>query len=363
MRAIDLVLSKVFVRRFYSENASFFLVLLGVCFGFLKAPQHYELSRALADKPIFYLIPIGLWILYALKVARFCSKVNREKESIMLGSIELVGRAKLFWLTAKLQIKLYFPVWAYGLFMAYVALKDQEAFSAVIVVVSLAILLLALCLWQTRSFLLPKEFGLITQRARFSWKPASLYQFYIHQLLNFQGIRWILIKLISFLILYIAIQVFLEEAIDFRYLSLGVLLSATANSFFSLDYVEFERSQLQLFRNLPIGFLKRITSFWFTFLILSIPEFLVLVGQLSLIVNWFDLISLMFFIPSLLILFMAVAYQPNFNQERFTKQVFILTATLFFVILGYVLVLALVVLALIVSVLMLKVWMRESEVI
>lgn len=363
MRAIDLVLTKVFVKRFYSENAGFFLVLLGICFGFLKAPQHFELSQALADKPIFYLIPIALWVLYALKVARFCSKVGKEGESIMLGLIDLVGKTRLFWLVARAQLNLFLPVLGYGLFMAYVAFQNQKFISVLIVIGSLAILLLGLILWHTRNLLKPKDFRLVSTSMVSRWKPKYYLELYIHHLLSFQGLRLVLMKLLSLLILYISIQVFLEEAIDLRYLALGALLSATTNSFFSMNYVQFERSELQLYRNLPIGFFKRTASFWLTFIVLSTPEFLILAGQLSSTVNWFDLLSLMLFIPSLLLFLLAVAYQPNFNQERFTKQVFFISATLFFVILGHAGVLTLTLLALIVSVLMLRVWFSKSEVI
>jgi len=363
MRAIDQVLNKVFVRRFYSENAGFFLVLLGICFGFLKAPQHFELSQALADKPIFYLIPIALWCLYALKVARFCARVGKEKESIMLGSLDMAGKSTLLLLTTKLQINLLFPVWAYGLFMTYVALEQQEFISALIVPGSLGLLLLSLSLWHRRNLLDPKDFGLLATSIVSRWSPKYFFEFYIHHLLSFQGLRVVLMKLLSLLILYISIQVFLEEAIDVRYLALGALLSATANSFFSMNYVQFERSELQLFRNLPMSFSKKIASLWLTFILLSVPEFLILVGQLNNVVNWFDLLTLTLLPPALLILFMALAYQPNFNQEGFTKQVFFISATLFFVILGHVGALTLSVLALSVSVLLLGMRIGKSEVL
>lgn len=363
MKAIDQVLSTVFVKCFYSENAGFFLVLLGICFGFLKAPQHFELSQALADKPIFYLIPIALWAFYALKVMRFCSRVGKEGESILLGSIELVGNARLFGLVAKTQLNLFLPVLGYGLFMAYVAFENQKLISVLIVIGSLAILLLGLSLWHTRNLLMPKDFGLVASSVVSRWKPKYYFELYIHHLLSFQGLRLVLMKLLSLLILYIAIQVFIEEAIDLRYLALGALLSATAKSFFSMNYMRFEKSELQLYRNLPISFLKRAASFWLAFMVLSIPEFLILAGQLSSTVNWFDLLSLMLFIPSLLLFFMGVAFQPNFNREGFTKQVFFISATLFFVILGHAGVLTLTFLALIVGVLILKVWMSKSEII
>ena len=363
MRAIDLVLNKVFVKRFYSENAGFFLVLLGICFGFLKAPQHFEINQALAESPIYYLIPIALWLLYAVKVVRFCYRVGREDDSIMLGSITLVGKSRLFWLVAKAQLNLFLPVVGYGLFMAYVAFENQMAGSALIVMGVLVLFVLGLSLWQMNELLKPKDFGLAATGMVLKWNPKFYFEFYIHNLLSFQGLRLMLMKLLSLLILYISIQVFLEEGIDLRYLALGALLSATANSFFSMNYAQFERSELQIFRNLPIGLTKSAVSFGLTFMVLSLPELLIIAGQLSSTVKWFELIKLIVFIPSLLMLFMAMAYQPNFNQERFTKQVFFISATLFFVILGHAGVLSLTLLALIVSVLILKVWMSKAEVI
>lgn len=363
MKQVDQVLSKVFVKRFYSENAGFFLVLLGVCFGFLKAPQHFELNEALADKPVLYLIPIALWLLYAIKVARFCSRVAREKESMILGWVVLAGKSRTFSSALKVQFSLLLPILGYGFFMAYVALKQIEPLSATIVLSSLLLMLLGLSFWYKKDLLHEKEYGLEASKTIAKWRPKYFFEFYIHYLLSFQGIRIVLMKSLSLLILYISISVFMEEAIDLRYLTLGVLLSATANSFFSINHAHFERGELQLFRNLPIGFASKTLAFWLTFLCLSIPEFLVLAGQLSFEISLFDLLSLMLVIPSLLVVFMALAYQPNFNQEKFTKQVFFISATLFFVILGHVGALTLTIFGLALSALLLRFWLLKSEIL
>ncbi|NVJ47973.1 MAG: hypothetical protein HWE07_12630 [Cytophagia bacterium] len=363
MKEVDQVLSKVFVKRFYSENAGFFLVLLGVCFGFLKAAQHFELNEALADKPVSYLIPIAFWLLYGIKVARFCSRVAREKESMMFGWIVLVGKSRIFSSALKVQFSLLLPILGYGSFMAYVALEQREPLSATIVLSSLLFLLLGLSFWYKKDLSNEKEYGLEASKIIAKWRPKYFFEFYIHYLLSFQGVRIVFVKSLSLLILYISIQVFMKEAIDLRYLTLGVLLSATANSFFSMNYAHFEREELQLFRNLPIGFRTKTLAFWLTFLCLSIPEFLVLAGQLSFEIPLFDLLSLMLIIPSLLMVFMALAYQPNFNQESFTKLVFFISATLFFVILGHVGALTLAILGLAVSALLLRIWLLKSEIL
>lgn len=361
MRAVDQVLSRVFVKRFYSENTGFFLVLLGVCFGFLKAPQHFELNAALADRPVLYLIPFSLWVLYAVKVARFCSIVNRERTSAMLGWISLAGRSSIFRSAFKVQLNLMFPVFGYGLFMAYVAMEEGAMGSALLVVGFLFLLVLILAYWHFKDLLQPREFGLVARKSRFHWSPKYYFKFYLHYLTRLQGLRLIMIKLLSLVILYIAVQVFFEEAVDLRYLTLGALLSATANSFFAFDYVRFERSQLFLFRNLPLSFMSRVLAFWLTFILLSIPEFVILLGQLSLQIGPIELLSLLLVIPCLLLFFMGLVYQPGMHQERFTKQVFFISASLFFVVLGHIGALTLALCSMATAVLLLKAWKHKSE--
>ncbi len=363
MKTIDSILSKVFVKRFYSENSGFFLVVLGVCFGFLKTPQHFELNEFLAHSPIFYSIPFALWLLYALKVWGFSVRKNRIQENTMFNLLVLEARPKLLMSAIRVQFGLLAPIVFYGGFMAYVAMEQKAWFSAILVVLFLTGLVIGCSYGFFMDLLRPKEYGTKARQFKLTWGPKHYSFFYVHHLLNSNGLKLILIKLFSLLILFISTQVFLEEATDLRYLTLGMLLSATANSYFSFEYVEFEKSHLQLFRNLPLGFGKKMLSFFITFCVLSIPEFVILLGQTANHMSLSSAVSLIMMLPAMLLFFQAMAYLQKIHQELFTKQVFLVSAILFFVILGHLSPLGLSALVIFSALVLLRFRLNKSEMI
>ena len=71
MSNIQSVLFKVLVKEFYRINAGFFLIVVGICFGFLRDIEHLALARYFTSAPVYLLIPFSVWLLYALKIIAF----------------------------------------------------------------------------------------------------------------------------------------------------------------------------------------------------------------------------------------------------------------------------------------------------
>ena len=65
------VLNKVFVREFYRMNSGFFLLTATLAFGFMSQAEHVALAQFFVSSPAALLIPVCIWIAYALKILAF----------------------------------------------------------------------------------------------------------------------------------------------------------------------------------------------------------------------------------------------------------------------------------------------------
>ena len=69
------VLSRTLTTEFYRANAMFFLVVIGFCFGFMRGTEHLALAGFFVSSVWLAMIPIGVWIIYTIKVIMYN---NRE---------------------------------------------------------------------------------------------------------------------------------------------------------------------------------------------------------------------------------------------------------------------------------------------
>ena len=140
------LLFKSLVRPFYQANAGFFLVTVFLAFGFLKTPQHVDIATALAHHPVYYLIVLVPWVLYALKTLQFCQAQKRLPAYQFLGYLQLLPRAKRLRQVMLVQAGLLAPTLAYSVLLAAVALQEQQWLSLACVVLG------NLLIWLVASF-------------------------------------------------------------------------------------------------------------------------------------------------------------------------------------------------------------------
>ncbi|OEK03360.1 hypothetical protein BFP97_18335 [Roseivirga sp. 4D4] len=337
MSPVAKVLVKTIVKEFYKENAGFFLVILGLGFGFLKTPQHIDIASALAFRPIYYLIPMVLWILYTLKTLNFFSRIKRLPQNRFLTSISGLENKRLKPLVVFIQLLLLIPILGYGIFMTIIAIGLQQTYSALILVVSNVFLLMVAAHFLFLQLVKPIDPKTSSFASRRIGILPKTYPFLpIHHLFQRHSISLILTKLFSIGLILGATAIFNMEGVDLRYLALGTLLSSAIHANFSYRHYEFEMSSLLLYRNLPMPRVKSFGQNALTYIILSIPEFLVFFGNNIQSVAIVDLVQIALIIPVISVLHHAMIKHQAFDLEGYFKYIFFLTAFLFFVILGYV---------------------------
>ena len=336
MSMVRSVLVKSFVNPFYKANAGFFLVTLGLFFGFLKVPQHIDIAMALASQPLYYLIPLAIYLLYMVKVRQFSQATRKQESSRFLPYLVLLPMAGRRQLVLWVQALLLAPILGYSILLAVVAVQIGRWDSMTIVLSGIILLWVSSAHWLHGVLIKPVDSYQAGSRRHWTKKlPKTLSTLYIHELLNRQVTLLLGTKLSSLIVLSGFIMIYDMEQTDTRLLSLGILLSAGINSVFSFHLQRFEQSFV-LFRNLPVSTRTWFWQYMLGFLLLALPELLVFLINNTGHVSPLYLLECCLFFVVLQSLYHAVAYLQSLDMAHFVKYPFFGTAILFFVILGYV---------------------------
>jgi len=336
MKFIVKVLVRVLVKEFYQANAGFFLITAGLLFGFLKTPQHIDIASALATKPIYYLIPLVIWSIYALKTYLFAFRIKRLPTNLFLTDFVLLTTAKRKITVLYLQILLLAPIITYSLFLALIAFQIKTYESVAWIVFGNFLVLMVSGHFLHNRLIQPvdpksaNKFISWTQRL-----PKHLSTLFIHHLFNRHPIPLLFTKLISIGIIIGASTLYHSSENDLRFLTLGVLLASGINSTLCFQHFEFNAKALKIFNNLPFSFLSKFATTTATYALLMIPELVVLLGNNFIDVSSFFLAYIMLMFLSLSVFYYSIIQLKNMDMEHFIRYPFLLTSTLFFVILGH----------------------------
>ena len=337
MKTINQVLVRTLVKEFYRANTGFFLLVLLLGFGFLKTPEHEAIASALAFNPIYYLVPLGLWTLYAVKTLSFCFTAKRQPANWFLTDLNLLVASKRKPLILYIQYLLLAPIFGYSAFLAFTAFQQGQTNSALLVIAGNAIILLVSGHLLHGKLIQPTDSNTNSRfRNWTSLLPRRYSMYFVHHLFQRHGLPLIVNKLFSIAIILGATAIFQVEGIDFRYLALGMLITSAINAGLSFKHQEFESHSMKIFRNLPTSNLSLFGKDAVTYLLLSLPEIIVLFGNNVLDVSAFQLIQIGLLLPVLLILHRTIMLTSTKGMEQFIKYIFFTTAILFFVIMGHV---------------------------
>lgn len=337
MKSIRKVLFKTVVKEFYKENAGFLLVVLGLGFGFLKTPQHIDIATALALQPIYYIGPVVLWALYTGKTLTFFFRIKKLPQNWFLTDLNGLKSIKLKPLVILIQALLMVPVLGYSLFMIFIAIQEGQVNSVVILIASDVLLLMASAHFMYQRLIKPNDPSLGEKSQ--SWTrflPKSYSFLFIHHLIQRHGLSLMLTKIFAVIIILGATAIFNIEGSDLRYLALGMLLSTGVGASLSHKNLNFERSSMRLYRNLPLSWVNLYGKTLLTYLMLSIPEAIVFLGNNFSNVDFLELIQMVLIIPSLSILHHGMLSYKPMEADQFAKYVFFTTSFLFFVIMGHI---------------------------
>ncbi|MFB6454477.1 hypothetical protein ACE38W_04330 [Chitinophaga sp. Hz27] len=287
----------------------------------------------------FLLLVFVLWGLYSIKCTGYVMKVMQLPQYFFLystlGCIETPQRRRI-WL--RVQFLNYLPVFIYGLIAAAVGFWKHYYIPASLIIVFNIIM----CVWPLPLFekklWQPDVFFFSTRFSR--WldklfvKPPVLYFFY--ELFTVFPRKMFLTKLWSALVLWLTFFLMSQsEFFDLRALQLGVIMSVLMHTQLMLHHRAFDEIYLNWLQNLPISTLRHYSRVVGMYIIMYIPETIMLLCYNNHRFSITDIITAGITGISLLLIFRVLLYFPKMNAEIHFRWILVISFVLLFMILGY----------------------------
>jgi len=295
MMQIVKIITRCLVVEFYKQNAAFFGLIFLVFFGFIKAGEHIAIGSFLVANPSTLFFLYVLWIAYGTKVILFLIPAINKKENQFLESFYLLSPKIKFTVIGLASILLLIPAVLYSFFLVLLAIPTAFFWSIASVVMFLFLLLSVIGYILLRNIQkLPHEKSFIQIKflTRIT-KPHPL--FFIEYLIRNDFVLLLLSKAYTCLIIIGTSLLYTTDQFDIRLLSTGVLLGFAGNAAILHKFIWFSFHKMQFIQNLPISLVKNIAQQCLIFLILILPEVLVLIRYFPVSPTFLDVVGIFAF--------------------------------------------------------------------
>jgi len=249
----------------------------------------------------------------------YLAKIYQVQQQFLFYSVNSYAKTQQIYAWVIVQSVVSIPILAYMLISVGLAISHQYYFSAIIILVYLAALLLLSALfytWQINKLIDGHKSTLILKLTRPFKKP--FFSLYVYHVFNSLKIKYLIIKLVSYLTITAVFLLFADVKTDIRVASIAMLAVATAHCMLVLEARQFEITFLAFARTLPISRFKLFISQMGTYGLLLFPEFIWLLFNLPVLTA----LGLFAFCLSIVLLLSSSLYLLGLDQEKYFKVVF-----------------------------------------
>jgi hypothetical protein len=282
MKSIWNVLNKTLVVEFYLQNAGFLFLVILFGFGFLRPEDHIALMRYVFASPFLLVLLWTIWGLYHLKILWFVQKRLGLPSHSFLYNLVLINRVERWILLFLAQVSIWLPVLMYAAFVGYYAWQFGQHVAVIATAIFLAIMpLTALGIYEYRLFRPNPDKRLNVVNTYFNQQFTKPYcSFFLLHLFKVEAVSFFLTKAFTVGTLIGLCLLYPTDDYDQRLLSLGALLVGVAHASMLLNLYQFEHLQLPILRNLPLIHSQRLGQYTLLFMLLLLPETVVLLRYL-----------------------------------------------------------------------------------
>lgn len=312
----------LFVRKFYADNAGFFLTVIFVFFGSVQGGTLIAYHRSLMQSLLFSNYTLSgvcvLWILYAAKCVNFFLRsINAPTGNFLVASQALsVTRQTLLY--CALFSMTYAPVFLYSVAFAAFAITEADIFKAMLVMVVQLLIVIA----STAVIFRRLNGWLNKPHFRLTWWrfPKPLLTLFVWHVLLQRRLPLLVIKAISLALLYAAFVVnndhYSPDSFALFYLLILLLHVPAANW-----VVVFAEGEGKFLRQLPLTIFQRQLMLVMVYSILVLPELVYMlyhatVFPIALRLSYYVNCS------SFLFVLTAVQYTEQAEENDFLKAAF-----------------------------------------
>lgn len=318
------ILNLTIVKEYYRQNAVFIFTVLMFSFGFLRSEEHKTIIKNALQLPSLLSLVFLFWALHATKVILFSLRMFEAKNNEFLYHLRLFPTIKRMYAFGMMQLSLIQLTFLYSLWMIKIGIEENQM-GAVLVIIfyNIFLVLLGIVFYEYR---IKRPNGISVtakpvQNFLAKFRTPSI-TFFIRYLFAKQPILLLLTKLFTCFVLIGICNLYPTDAYDERLLALGGLFAAAGHTVFCQQFIYFENQYLTFIRNLPLTKINRLSLYFLTYLIILIPEIIVLLRNLPSDVSYVFVPQLLIFILSLIFLNHHVQYINGISNDVFMQRLF-----------------------------------------
>jgi hypothetical protein len=327
MNIIAVVLNKVVTKEFYRSNASFFLVVIGICCGFMSKIEHMALAEFFTSSIMTLFIPFALWLLYTLKIIEFNRKVISLNENGFIINIRALGYTTQLFNYLMVATAELLPVIIYGFFLITIAHQHHSNDLGICLILMMTILIGLITFFLYQNIAEP-----VYNNAE--WKITQRWNKIFHRSIHQISLEWMLRnefflltgnKIFSLLVIIGTSTLYHYDTYDLRLMAMGITVATASHAMLIYRYHSFVEGHFSLLRNLPFPLTKRISHFLATFFVICLPDFGVLIRNFPDQLSYSQLAESLLLAAGIILFMFSRLYLKNETSDKHIAQVFVFT--------------------------------------
>jgi len=326
---------RVFALSFYRDNMTLFVLVIGLGGGFMSGREHMALAQFFVSSPILLLVPVAVWIVYTLKISGHNTAMLKRSENTFLFDTIILPKSKQWILIGSIAFAQFAPAFFYALFLVAVAVGTQQMDSALQVAGYSLVLYWLIAfhlLYLLRHPNPDKKISTLVRLVNRSFRrPYFLLR--LEWILRKQTWTFIGTKTFGVLLLLGTLLLYTTDDYDYRILAMTLAIISSIHAQLVYELHRFDNFHFSLVRQLPLSFLKRISSTCGTIAWMLVPEIIILFKFFPLTLPATIMLEGFFFMMGLAVCFYGYLYRRDLGTESAMRKVFLVSMVLIVIIL------------------------------
>ena len=321
------ILMKSLIAPFYKQNAALFAFVIFIMFAMVGRANgvglleyHYSLIQAIMTNTPFLFFTLGAWLLYAFKCTQFMLDIFDKKEYIFLQVLTQKKPFYTFWKMIVVQMMFLLPVLLYALISIWIGIHHSW-WQHVIVIIFFLLFISFAASWVYQHILYRP--GKRTLPASWKMYPIAAYSFYwlflIRYIWNSRKILFLVIKIVNCIVLYGLFRNLSGDHSDLRMLILFYSFALLGHGVLIYIIRNMEESDFRFYRSLPVSLLQRFFQYALFYLLIFVPEIIVIVSLTPHYIPGPESILLVFYGYSILLFLNSLLFIRFFKPSDYLK--------------------------------------------
>lgn len=278
---------KTLVRAFFSAHSGVLMLVFFLLFGFLRADDHLALGRNFIAHPLLLAIPLGISLVYYIRLIAFTRRFMALPENRMLYDFDLLPPSLKGYVLLLVQVLLLHPVLAYTVFLQVLAFEGNQWWTLASLLVFQGMLLVSMVLHLRHILQHPLALQLVstwrTYLAKRFRTPLWLWmnRSYWHE----NALALVLAKAMASWLIWAVCNDYLKTAYDIRFLAFMMVLCSSGGFSFVFHYHFIENQKWHFLRQMPYSHFQRVRGVVISFMAFSWLECLVLIANFPAILD------------------------------------------------------------------------------